>query len=489
MAGITILGLGPGDPSHLTKEAWDVITASREIWLRTRQHPTVAFIPETIQLESFDDLYDGGDTFEGVYAAIVEKVLKLGQRAQGVVYAVPGDPFIAETTGPEIARRARLQGLEVRIVNGLSFLEPVFTALGLDPFPQLTLVDALELSQLHFPPFPVDKPALVAQIYSRLVAAEVKTTLNCVYPDDHQVTLVHSAGNKNEIIEVLPLFEIDRSPHIGLLSILYIPAMVQGSSFESFQEIIARLRAPDGCPWDREQTHKSLRPHLLEEAYETLEALDSNDPKLMIEEFGDLLLQIVLNAQIGLEEEGFSMVDILKGIHEKLIRRHPHVFGDSQVADLKNVLQNWENLKEAEREENGNSIKSSLDGVPLSLPALVQGQQYQDRAARVGFDWPEIDGVLDKIVEEIGEIKRASTPAELEDEIGDLFFALVNLARWKHVDAESALRSTNMKFKQRFSFIEETARQQGRKVSELSLDQMEEIWQHAKKFDQKPKTD
>jgi tetrapyrrole methylase family protein/MazG family protein len=480
MAGITILGLGPGNPSQMTREAWEVVNTAQEIWLRTRQHPTIAAFPACLDLESFDDLYDDGESFEDVYAGIVEKILTLGQREQGVIYAVPGDPFIAETTGPEIARRARLAGLEVRIVNGLSFLEPAFTALGLDPFPQITLMDALELSQRNLPPFPVDKPALVAQIYSRLVAAEVKISLTGLYPDEHLVKLVHAAGTKVEIIEEIPLHEIDRSPHIGLMTILYIPALSPGSSFEAFQEVVARLRAPDGCPWDREQTHESLRSHLLEEAYETLAAMDLDDPRKMAEEFGDLLLQIVLNAQIGSEEGGFSMRDVLKGIHDKIIRRHPHVFGDEQVGDVKGVLQNWEKLKADERKTNGEAQKGLLDGVPLALPAMIQAQEYQDRAARVGFDWPQIEGVMDKIIEEIGEIQRAGNSAELTDEIGDLFFALVNLARWKEVDAESALRGTNQKFRLRFAHIEQIARQAGKKLPDLTLDEMEAAWQEAK---------
>jgi len=483
MAGITILGLGPGNPSQITREAWEVITSAEEIWLRTRQHPTVAAFPATLRLESFDDLYEVGESFEAVYASIVNKILELGTREQGVIYAVPGDPFIAETTGPEITRRARLKGIELRIINGVSFIEPAFSALGLDPFPQITLVDALELSQRHLPPFPVDKPVLVAQIYSRLVAAEVKATLNSIYPDEHKVTLVHAAGDEAEMLEELSLYEIDRSDHIGLLTILYIPPMEQGTSFEAFQEVVAVLRAPDGCPWDQEQTHQTLRPHLLEEAYETLAALDSKDPKQMAEEFGDLLLQIVLNAQIGSEEGGFSMLDVLKGIYDKIIRRHPHVFGDVEIDGVENVLGNWEKLKADERKSNGESAKGILGGVPLALPALIQAQDYQDRAARVGFDWPTIEGVLEKIVEEIGEIQRAENPADLTDEIGDLFFALVNLARWKDVDAESALRSTNIKFKQRFAHIEQVAQKQNRKVSDLSLDEMEAAWQEAKDFE------
>ncbi|MEZ0395086.1 MAG: nucleoside triphosphate pyrophosphohydrolase [Anaerolineales bacterium] len=481
MPGITLLGLGPGDPSLLTRQAWEVLNSADEIWLRTRQHPTAGSLPAGVDVNSFDHLYETGDDFNAVYAAIVEKVLELGRRPQGVLYAVPGDPFVAEATVPEIARRARSEGLPLRVVSGLSFLEPVCAALGLDPFPRLILMDAIELSQSHLPPFPPDAPALIAQIYSRLVAAEVKMTLTAVYPDEHPVRLVHAAGTAQERIEAVPLYAIDRSPHIGLLTALYLPPLEAGTSFEAFQEVVAALRAPNGCPWDREQTHASLRPHLLEEAYEALAAIDSGDADKMAEEFGDLLLQIVLHAQIASEEGEFDMAKVLKGIRAKIIRRHPHVFGDVQVEGVEGVLTNWENIKAAERAENGDEEKSLLDGVPLALPALSQALEYQARAARVGFDWPEIGGVLDKIGEEIREVGAAEEPQALADELGDLFFALVNLARWKKVDAESALRAANLRFKQRFAHIERQARKQGRKLSEMTLEEMETLWQAAKK--------
>ena len=480
MTGITLLGLGPGNPSHLTREAWDVLNSADEIYLRTRQHPTVAHLPSSLDIHSFDDLYAQGRDFDEVYAQIVEKVLELGKRPQGVVYAVPGHPFVAEATCPEISRLAREQGYDLHIVEGLSFLEPVFSALGLDPCPRLTLFDALELSQVHTPLFPPDTPVLIAQIYSQLVAAEVKMTLLAVYPEEHPVCLVHSAGTIDQIIEELHLYQIDRSRHIGLLTVLYVPPLGQRTSFESFQEIVARLRAPDGCPWDREQTHASLRMHMLEEAYEVLAALDSGDPTKLAEELGDLLLQIVLNAQIAMEAGEFTMADVLKNIHTKIINRHPHVFADLKVDGVANVLTNWERLKHAERQANGASAEGLLEGVPLALPSLTQAQEYQDRAARVGFDWPAIEGVLDKIVEEIQEVRQTTNNEQLVDEVGDLLFALVNLARWKQIDAESALRGTNVRFKRRFAYVEKGASAMGRSLSDLSLDEMESLWQAAK---------
>jgi tetrapyrrole methylase family protein/MazG family protein len=483
MSGIVLVGLGPGDPNQLTREAWDVLSSADEVYLRTREHPTVNGLPPAVKIHSFDGLYQNGNTFEEVYAAITQKILELGRREQGVIYAVPGHPFVAEATCSEIARRARDEGLALRIVEGLSFLEPAFSALGLDPYPRMTFFDAMTLGAAHTPAFAPDMPVLVAQIYSRLIASEVKSTLTTIYPDKHPVKLIHAAGTKNQIVEELSLYEIDRSPHIGLLTSLYVPPLGEGTSFESFQEIIAHLRAPNGCPWDREQTHESLRKHLLEEAYEAIAAIDSGDFDSMREEFGDLLLQIVLQSQIASEEGEFTINDVVKGIYDKIIRRHPHVFGDVKVDGVSGVLQNWEKLKEKERKAKGETEKGLLDGVPIALPALSQAQEYQDRAARVGFDWPEIEGVLDKIQEEIQEVKDSNNQEELAAELGDLFFVLVNLARWKKVDAEAALRRTNIKFKKRLAYIESNAKKQGRNLSDLKLEEMDALWNEAKKND------
>lgn len=484
MPGITLLGLGPGNPDQLTREAWDILSSTDEVWLRTRQHPTVSVLPERVILHSFDDLYENGGSFEQIYEAIVRKVLELGNRPGGVIYAVPGHPFVAEATCPEIARLAQDEGLATTIVEGLSFLEPTFSALGLDPYPRLTLFDAMELSMAHVPAFPPDIPVLIAQFYSRLVASEVKMTLNTTYPDTHPVRLVHGAGTKDELIEELELYEIDRSEHIGLLTSLYVPPLAEGTSFETFQEIVAHLRAPDGCPWDREQTHLSLRTHLLEETYEALSAIDGGVAEEMQEEFGDLLLQIVLHAQIANEDGNFTINALIKNIHDKIVRRHPHVFGDLTLNGVGGVLQNWEKLKETERKTKGKEKERGLlGGVPLALPALTQAQEFQDRVARVGFDWPVVEGVLDKVVEEIQEIKMATNEDELAGEIGDLFFVLVNLARWKKIDAESALRETNMKFKRRFTFVEQGARQQGRSLSDMTVEEMDALWEKAKEVE------
>jgi len=479
MSGIVLLGLGPGAPDQITREAWELISSTSEIWLRTRQHPAAAGLPQSVTIHSFDALYDTGESFEAVYSAIVQKVLQLGRRPEGVIYAVPGHPFVAEATGTEILCRAVCEGLPVRVVGGLSFLEATFSALGFDPFPRLTLCDALTLGRAHIPSFPPDTPALIAQLNSKQVAAEVKAVLQTTYPDDHAVSLVHAVGTAEQRIESLALSEIDRSEYIGAVTCLFLPPLQQGTSLEALQEVVAHLRAPEGCPWDREQTHASLRRHLLEEAYEAIAAVDSGVAGAMREEFGDLLLQIMLNSQIAGELGEFTLNDVTKGIHDKIISRHPHIFGDLKLQGVESVLTNWERLKQSERDAK-NGSGGLLDGVPLALPALGQAQEYQERAARVGFDWPEVQGVLDKVAEEIKEVESAADAEALASEIGDLFFALVNLSRWKGIDAESALRAANLRFKKRFAFIEQGARLRQQRLSDLTIDEMEALWEEAK---------
>ena len=474
---IVVIGLGPGAPEQLTRQAWDWLTDCGEVWLRTRQHPVVESLPKNLKVNSFDSFYEKGEDFESVYAQIVEKVLELGRRPEGVTYAVPGHPFVAESTSPEIIRRAKSEGIPVRVIEGLSFLGPTFSALEVDPFSSLNLVDALDLASTLTPQFPPSQPVLVAQIYSREIAADVKLTLNAVYPDDHLVKLVHAAGTAAQKVEEVPLYQIDRSTEIGLLTALYIPPLAVDTSFENFQEIVARLRAPDGCPWDREQTHLTLRKYLLEETYETLAVLDGGDVEGMREEFGDLLLQIVLHAQVASEEGEFGMAEILQGISQKLIRRHPHVFGDVQVDGVKGVLQNWEKLKADEKKDNGDQkYRSSLDGVPKEFPALAQAQQIQDRGARVGYDWTGSDVVLADLVKIVESLKQNPDPAVYPKEIGALLFLAASLARWNQVDAESELREAILRYRQRFAALERQAREQNRPVSELKPARLDELW-------------
>jgi tetrapyrrole methylase family protein/MazG family protein len=361
-----------------------------------------------------------------------------------------------------------------------SLVTSTFDALRLTPPSKLSLLDGHLFSPLHYPPTPPDVDTLILNIDSQELALQIKKVLLAVYPDSHKIFVVQNGKRRPEPVEGKKEERLsDVGNNFSSIFNLYIPSLGEGTSFESFAEIVAHLRAPDGCPWDKEQTHQTLRKHLLEESYETISAMDSNNPNEMREEFGDLLLQIVLNTQIACEAKEFTSTEVIKHIYDKIIRRHPHVFGDLKLDGVEGVLQNWEKLKEKERGGEKES-KGILDGVPISLPALSQAQEYQDRAARVGFDWPEIDGVLDKVKEEIEEIKKAETDFELASEIGDLFFVLVNLARWKYVDAESALRNTNLKFKKRFAYVEKQTKEKNKNLSDMKLEEMDALWNEAK---------
>jgi len=242
-------------------------------------------------------------------------------------------------------------------------------------------------------------------------------------------------------------------------------------------DIIARLRAPDGCPWDRKQTHASLRENLLAECYEVLEALDEGDSEKLRDELGDLLMQIVLHTQIATEAGEFELGDVISSINAKLIHRHPHIFGSQKVKDADEVALNWEVLKGEEREADA----SILESVPKQMPALGYSQEIQRRVAQVGFDWEDVDGVIDKLAEEVGEFKQAETEEHRAEEFGDLLFTLANIARRLGVDLEAALRQANRRFYRRFSYMEEVCRQRGVNFGQLSFEEQNALWEEAKR--------
>ena len=474
--GITIVGLGPGDGRFLTREAWQILSTATMVYVRTARHPTLADLPATVQWASFDHLYETADQFTDVYDQIVTELLRLSQTGD-VVYAVPGHPFVGEATVTRLVGGAEKAGVPVQIVAGLSFAEPALTAVGADGLDGLQLFDAIELAGGHYPPLNPDRPALLGQVYSRLLAGELKLALTAVYPGQHPVHLIHAAGTADEQVESIPLYAIDRSPAIGHLTSLYLPPLPQAASLSALAETVAVLRSPDGCPWDQEQTPQSMRAGLLEEAGEVLAALDADDRESLREELGDLLYHLVMQAQMAAESGDFTLTGVIAGIEAKLKRRHPHVWGDWEVNDTAEVLHNWELLKQ---DEKGEAAVSLLDNVSHALPALARSQKIQDRVRKVGFDWPEIGGIYDKLAEELAELRAASTPAARADELGDFLFAAVNLASWLGVDAESALREANLKFSRRFRRVEELIVARNLTWEQLDLAVMEEIWEEVK---------
>jgi tetrapyrrole methylase family protein / MazG family protein len=513
-ATITMIGLGPGDPGHLTRRAWELLQSLELLYLRTTVHPTVASLPPSVVLRSFDALYEQSASFDEIYTTIADELIGRARRGEAVAYAVPGHPLVAEATTREVLRRARAATVPVAIVDGVSFLEPICTALGLDPFAAgLQLLDALDLVppaptqsaerawvevqnlgdySAPLTPYPLlpTRPALLCQLYSRAVASDVKLSLMERYPDEHPITLVRAAGvASQETVWTIPLYELDRQTTLDHLTCAYLPPLAAHADLrgsDGLQWVVARLLGPGGCPWDREQTHQSLRGGLLEEVYEVLEALDADDFDALPEELGDLLLQVVVHGEMARQAGRFDLGDVQQAIAAKLIRRHPHVFADLSVSGTGEVLHNWEAIKAQELAEKGRARTGTLDGVPPGLPALMAAQKVGKKAARVGFDWPELSGLWAKLHEEIAELRaEADAPspdaARVADEYGDLLYVAANLGRRLGLDAEAALREATLKFRRRFALLETIA--QGQDLRALDVQQLVALWEQAKAQD------
>jgi tetrapyrrole methylase family protein/MazG family protein len=490
---LTIVGLGPGGADLLTREAHDVIAGAVELYVRTRKHPTVAELPFRGKLRSFDAEYRRATAIEDVYEVIAARLVRLAGRPGGVVYAVPGHPLVGERSVQLALSRAREHGVATRVVAGLSFVEPTLAAAGLDPLAAgLQLLDAAAIVADRFgagggrQPFAersrwldATQPALVAQLDSKRLAAGVKLVLLESYPPDHVVVLVR-AGQA----EQLPLVALDRArvDHLTSLVVPPVARLEDLASFETLRYVVARLRAPGGCPWDREQTHEKLKRELLEEAYEAVDAIErggeSGDWTQLAEELGDVLMNLVLHTQIAAESEQFWLEDVLRGINAKLIRRHPHVFGDVSVSSTADVLANWDRIKRAEKGDRADA--SRLGDVPAALPALIRAQALQRRATRTGFAWPSIEGVWAKLEEEVAEVRAADSDAERAEELGDLLWMVAELANWLQVDAEEALRRATDKFVGRFRAMERLAAGRAARFEELGAARQIELWEIVK---------
>lgn len=470
---ITIIGLGPGDAQHWTRAAAQALQQAKMVYLRTAHHASVANIPAPTT--SFDNLASQTP------AAIATEVLRLALEEPDLVYAVPGHPVSDEASGPIILAQARAQAIPAKVIPGLSYTEAALAALNLNPAASLQLVQATSLATRYHPPLEPDRPALVLHLDRTELALRIKRPLLNAYPHDFEVTLLHALGTMAERTVVCRLDQLETQA-FEPFTLLYLPPDPACSGFTTFQETIAHLRSPEGCPWDREQSHQSLRPYLLEETYEVLEALDGGDPVALADEMGDLLLQIVLHTQVATDQAEFKMGTVLDHINRKMLRRHPHVFGNVIANHADEVTANWEVIKQAEKAAKGQieADPSALDGVPAALPALAEALAISKKAARVGFEWDNIEGVLDKIIEEAQEITQATTLPDMESEVGDLLFSVVNLARWRKIDPESALRATNARFKRRFRQMEQFAKARGQNLADLSIQQLDALWAEAK---------
>ncbi|WP_409290934.1 nucleoside triphosphate pyrophosphohydrolase [Peribacillus sp. SCS-37] len=479
---IIVLGLGAGDLSQLPFGIYKELREAGSCYVRTMDHPVIKELAEEgITFESFDSIYEKHDRFEAVYEEISEILLAAAEK-QDVLYAVPGHPMVAEKSVQLLLEKGPARGADVRIAGGQSFLDALFAAAGFDPIDGFQLLDG---TSLRAEDIMISGHIIIGQVYDAFIASEVKLTLMEKLPDDYEVCIITAAGSSREKVRKVRLYELDHGMELDNLTSVYVPPVRKEElfyrEFSTARSIIAALRGPGGCPWDQEQTHESLKKYLIEESYELIDAIDEKDDEAIIGELGDVLLQVLLHAQIGEDEGMFSIADVIESLSEKMVRRHPHVFGDSAVNSSDEVIENWQKIKA--REKGAKARKRMLDGTPKSLPQLLKALDYQKKASKAGFDWKEPGPMWEKVQEEIEEAKveiAAEDPELLKKELGDILFAVVNLCRYYSIDPEEALHSTNKKFYNRFAYIETVIEENQRKFEDYTLEQLDELWEEAK---------
>ncbi|CAG9610104.1 nucleoside triphosphate pyrophosphohydrolase [Pseudoneobacillus rhizosphaerae] len=480
---IEIIGLGAGDLNQLPLGVYKKLLSHNRLFLRTKEHPVVEELEkEGVGYTSFDDIYEANDQFEAVYEEICRRLLKEANDGP-VVYAVPGHPLVAERTVQILLELQKSGEITVEIGGGQSFIDALFQALKIDPVEGFQLLDGTSFKKEQLQ---IQQHMIVSQVYDRFVASEVKLTLMELLPDEYPVTIVTAAGSGEQSIKEVQLYELDREVTLNNLTSLYVPPVKEEvllrKQFSNLRNIIATLRGPDGCPWDKKQTHESLKKYLIEESFEVIDAINRGDEDLLIEELGDVLLQVMLHAQIGEDEGFFTIDDVIEGLSNKMVRRHPHVFGKEKAQNAEEVVTIWDDIK---RQEKG-KVESLLDGVGYEIPNLIRAYEIQKKAASVGFDWDDIGPALDKVQEEIKELeeelgKNTVSDELLMDEYGDILFALVNVARFLKIQPEEALFRANEKFKRRFQYIEKRVIESGKVFRDYSLEELDRYWDEAKK--------
>lgn len=468
---LKIMGLGPGAYEALTIGALKELKNNKNIYFRTEKHPTVDFLKdEGIKFESYDHAYEKYDSFDDVYKYIAEDLITKIKDDEDLIYAVPGHPLVAEKSVINLIELCKENNIQYEVLPAVSFVDAMMEALQVDPIEGVKIIDAFDMKNQI-----LDKRVgtIITQVYNNFIASEVKLRLLEGYEDDTEIIFVRAAGVEGlESIRKIPLYELDWQEDIDYLTSIYIPKdLGNKKDFQDLLDIIETLRNPGGCPWDREQTHESLKSALLEECYEVIDAIENEDEDALIEELGDVLLQVVFHASIGKEDGYFDIMDVIGGISNKMINRHPHVFGNEEANTSEQVLVNWDEIK---KEEKGiKTLTEEMQNIAKSLPAATRAYKVQKKAKKVGFDWDDVNCAMDKVKEELNEIKEVYNCEDksiIEGEVGDLLFACINVARFLEVDGELALDKTIKKFIKRFSYIENEAIKNNKNLKDMTLE-------------------
>ncbi len=487
-----VVGLGPGGSDLLLPAARAAFAASPTRFVRTVRHPAVDdLLADGLTCTSFDEAYEAAEDFDALYAGIVERLVAAATEHGEVVYAVPGSPVVAERTVELLHEAAHAGQIRLAVVPGLSFADAAWARLGVDPMARgARVVDgrALGVDALD-----TGAPVLIAQCDDRLVLGDVKLALLERLAPDTVVTVVQRVGLPDEQVVDVALVELDRCVEPDHLTSVYVPAaalrrsaVVERSSAGAFARLLAlaeQLRGPGGCAWDAEQTHHSLTRYLLEESYEVVEAVERlparapadtapDDPAYveLADELGDLLYQVVFHAVLADEVGAFDMSDVATGIHDKLVRRHPHVFGDVDATTSDAVMANWEQIKKAEK-----GVSSIVAGITPGLPSLLYAHKLLRKAASVGLDPGDAAASLDRIQGSV-EVLREGAADDTEAELGELLASAVALARSRGIDTESALRGWSSRFKEHFERMELLAADRGDDLHTLDRDAVESLW-------------
>ena len=456
-------------PQTLTLSAWKAIEKASTLYLQTREHPSARPVLEAgLSFTSMDDLYDAAPDFDELNGAIADRLTSAGP----AVYAVMGGGCFSQL--PAIREACERNGFDLVLLPGVPYHQAAF--------PDAEKGQAFTANDLPAA-LNTDVPLYIFEVDNPLLACEVKLKLQRLYPDDYPVTLAVQQPSGEYVRRIMPLYALDREKGFFASTVLYVPALPFEQKttygYEDLLRVLRRLRAPDGCPWDREQTHASLKKDMREECYELMDAIDEDSDEHIIEECGDVLMNVLFHPIIGEEQGRFDDRDVTTNVVQKLIYRHPHVFGTVHVRSSEEVLKNWDALKQKEKGQQ--TVTSTLRSVPRSFPAMLRAEKVQKKARKVGFDFDTAADAFYKIGEETEELREAmGSGQDIEKEMGDLFFAAMNVCRLLGLDGEETLHRATDKFIRRFEQMEKNIDAVGKTLDEMTLAEMDRFWESAK---------
>jgi tetrapyrrole methylase family protein/MazG family protein len=475
MNTIQIIGLGAGSIDELTIRAHKALNENIPTFARTERHPIIKKLQEEVEIKCFDDFFEKYETFDEVYEKMTDNILELVKKHGKINYCTAGSPYYGDIVTKKLINEYKDQ-INIIIIDGMSFLDKCIKLSGFSDYKAIKVLDCLEADEFSFD---INSFCIVSQVYDSEMASQLKLKLMETYPDDTSILKIDVLEDN---VKKIPLFMLDQEKNYGFSTYFCIlPIEISKNTVYNVTNlcrIVKILRGPDGCPWDMKQTHESIRQHVIEEAYEVVDAIDNDDVDNLVEELGDLLFQVVFHAELGSEDGYFNFSDVVTNLCKKMYSRHPHVFGNIKAVNADEALESWELSKQ--KEKNLSSYTDNLKNVPKALSPLSRSYKIQKRAAEVGFDWPDAEGAVLKIKEELFEFLeeyKNSDSEKMEEEFGDLLFALVNLARFVKINPDIALNKTINKFINRFEYIETNSKKD---LKQMNLEEMDELWEESK---------